>query len=1179
MSHERSRLLFVIGVAVIVTILMTGIGIPVFHSSISSAKMPLGRSTSEGGTLSTTPSSITSTTDSLVSSNSLSELQGSVSYIPSGSLAIGPLIGENITVFLGLDTVNSTLLSQFLRQVSNPASPEYGHYMSHASFMKFFEPSAAVYQSIAAYYSSNGITVVPGNDRLFMQLYGPATQFDTVFNTSIQLYDTQMGAYYFNTEAVCVPSSFSGMISGAIGFSNYPYLQSMLLVNPASNMTVSQAVNASNNGFGGAASPQPPYTPYAMQLAYNETALMNSGYQGQYETVAVTDAYGDPTLAADMATYDSLYNLPSPASFQTMYPFGQPNLLGTVTQSLNAAISLWEVETSLDAELSHGFAPQANVISVVSPDAGYTLIQTVAYLITNQLANVISNSWGAPEPEVGSFATYMHPFFKMAAAEGITVLAASGDQGSAGYDASVPRSVLWPSDDPYVTAVGGTTIFMNGTVSTVSNPLNGPPEVPEVFNPVAMVNETAWDGYTGGGYSVIFPRPYWQTGYGLPVNGTAAGERGIPDVSANAMFGGNDFVFNGQTGGAYLFGGTSFASPAWGGMVATMDSYVAFVQGTQLGFLNPALYSILNSPVYNRSFHDVTVGFNGPGGYYNASHGWDPVTGIGSPDVSFLARELAEYRYVAGAYGDFNSTNNTGISAVVQTVLPDRAVGSSSNLFYVSEKLSDGTTLMLGYAVNNFIPSGAWFYSIIPSSSQFGTAFTDYGIAGSAGTNGTFSNYTIIETSPYQWSFRVNAVTVATYSTAATGSGRNAPEFLVSALGVTSQYNILGPVVFRNMSYVRGGVFYPVGSEKSLEQTNIYSSYSPPYFFPDPYGVAAYNSSSREIIAGSGISYENGSVLFGTFYPTPPITVFLEYPQVVALYAQHVASTAGSGATSFGMNTSFPSGQKDFNSFYLAPVLGPSTWKFSLDQPTSARLYLSQVNTSYVHFFLSLQPLAGSGNLTSVPVTVDVGVNGGQYAIGSASLTLNLPTDGSVVEYSVPFLAESGVLPSGDYISMSVSWYMLQTAGTNIGYAILLHSGQDYPISLALPVYNPVDMSPLLATAHNGTVHITSNIFSPFGSGDLKNVAGTISYTSGGYTYLISPPMAVNGNTYTWIVNETVLPDGTYNFTATAFDIQGNYNNNVTEFTINSTSVQTSTPGKPHPPPRPPKPGKIEPPD
>ncbi|MDH2905048.1 MAG: hypothetical protein PXX82_01645 [Methanomassiliicoccales archaeon] len=73
--------------------------------------------------------------------------------------------------------------------------------------------------------------------------------------------------------------------------------------------------------------------------------------------------------------------------------------------------------------------------------------------------------------------------------------------------------------------------------------------------------------------------------------------------------------------------------------------------------------------------------------------------------------------------------------------------------------------------------------------------------------------------------------------------------------------------------------------------------------------------------------------------------------------------------------------------------------------------------------------------------------------------------------------------------------------------------------------------------------------------------------------------MAVNGNTYTWIVNETVLPDGTYNFTATAFDIQGNYNRNVTEFTINSTSVQTSTPGKPHPPLRPPKPGKIEPPD
>ncbi len=1175
MSLEQNRLLPVLVAIVIAAIMVTGMAVPLLQGTASQAKSP-EPGLNQGKTLSASPLGLISTTDSLASSSSLTELQNSVSYVPPGSLAIGPLIGENITVYLGLNTVNGSLLSNFLRQVSNPASPAYGHYMSHSSFMKLFEPGASVYQSIAAYYSSSGITVVPGNDRLFMQMYGEATQFDELFNTSIQLYDTQMGTYYFNTEPLYVPSAFSGAISGAIGFSDYPYLQAMLLVNPASNMTVSQAVNASNNGFGGATSPQPPYTPYAMQLAYNETALMNSGYQGQYETVAVTDAYGDPTLAADMATYDSLYNLPSPASFQTMYPFGQPNLLGTVTQSLNAAISLWEVETSLDAELSHGFAPQANVISVVSPDAGYTLIQTVAYLITNQLANVISNSWGAPEPEVGAFATYMHPFFKMAAAEGITVLAASGDQGSAGYDTSVPRSVLWPSDDPYVTAVGGTTIFMNGTVSTVSNPLNGPPAVPEVFNPVAMVNETAWDGYTGGGYSVIFPRPYWQTGYGLPESGAAAAERGIPDVSANAMFGGNDFVFNGQTGGSYLFGGTSFASPAWAGMVATMDSYVAFVQGSQLGFLNPALYGIFNSPVYNRSFHDVTVGYNGPGGYYNAGPGWDPVTGIGSPDISFLAHELAEYRYVAGGYGDFNSSNNTGVSAAIQTVLPDRAVGSSSNLFYVSEKLADGTTLMLGYAVNNNMQTGAWFYSIIPSSSQFGTSFTDYGIPGSAGTNGTFSNYTIIETSQYQWAFRVNSVTVGTYSTAAAGSGRNAPEFLVSALGVTSRYNILGPVLFRNMSYVKGGSFHPVLSEMSLEQTNIYSSYSPPYFFPNPYGVATYNSSAREIIAGSGIGYENGTVLFGTFHPTPPTTVFLEYPQVVSLYAQHVASSAAAGATVFGMNTTFPSGQNDFNNFYLVPVLGPASWSFSLDQATSAGVYLSQVNASYVHFFLSLQPLAGSGNLTSVPVTVDVSVHAGQFAIGSASLTLNLPTDGSVVEYSVPFLSESGVIPSGSYISMSVSWYMVQAAGTGIGYAILLHSGQEYPISLALQVYNPVDMSPLYASAQNGTVYITSDIFSPFGSGDMGSVAGDITYTSGGYSYIISPPVIRSGNTYTWIVNESLLSAGTYNFTATAFDIQGNYNRNTTQFTVTSASVQTNAPEHPHKPPRPPKPAEIE---
>ena len=688
----------------------------------------------------------TGITSTLTTVNTI-QLNGSNSYIPANSTLISqanPL--SSTTIYIGLNTVNNTELNQSIKLASTPGSPMYGHYLSKSQFESAFEPSANTYNNIAGYYQSQGFKIVNTGSRLNIGINGTFTQIENTFNTNISLYNTSLGIYYFNTGNISIPQEFSGIINSAIGFNNYPYFTPQLLVNPASGDNLSQALNATNNGAGGQV-PQPPYTPYALYKAYNELPLLNSGYQGQYETIAVTDAYGDPTASADLAEYDALYNVSTPPSFNVIYPYGQ-SALGTVTNDIGSVETLWEVESSLDIEMSHGFAPQANVVDVVSPDADYTLTQSLVNIIENHLANVISNSWGAPEPEVGSCIDYTHPFFKMAAATGITVLAASGDNGSAGYDPNVPRSIIWPSNDPYVTAVGGTTIFMNGTISTVQNPLNGPPSVTEVYNPIAMVNETAWDGYSGGGYSVVFTRPYWQHGYGLPTTGKHAYRRGVPDVAANAMFGGNDFVFNGLTAGSFLFGGTSFASPTWAGIVATMDSYIASIQGVQLGYLNPALYSILNSPVYNESFYNVKYGYNGPDGLFNAHAGWNPVTGLGSPETAFLAKELAEYSFKAGAYSDYNTTNNTGLSANIQTVLPDRAVGTSSNYFYISEKLSTGTKLMLGYAVNNKYPDGTIFYAIIPSASLYETESINYLGSSTAGNNGTFNNYTIVETSP-----------------------------------------------------------------------------------------------------------------------------------------------------------------------------------------------------------------------------------------------------------------------------------------------------------------------------------------------------------------------------------------------------------------------------------------------
>jgi hypothetical protein len=313
---------------------------------------------------------------------------------------------------------------------------------------------------------------------------------------------------------------------------------------------------------------------------------------------------------------------------------------------------------------------------------------------------------------------------------------------------------------------------MNGTISTgVQNPLNGPPEVTEVFVPTGWQNETAWDGYTGGGYSILFGRPFWQYGYGIPSTGPYVGMRGVPDVAANAMFGGNDFVFNGLTAGSYLFGGTSFASPMWAGIIATIDSYVSSVQGGLVGFVNPTLYSILNSPVYNESFHDIKYGFNGPNGYFNAGPGWSPVTGMGSPNIGFLANELAEYSFSAGVQSDFSASHNHGASVSISTVIPERVVGNSANYFYLSEELSDGTTIDAGYTVSNSVPDGSWFYSINPPSSQFGTEMIMEGPDGSVGVNGTTNTFGILYVGGSIWEITLNGNEIGSFSDSSTDSG------------------------------------------------------------------------------------------------------------------------------------------------------------------------------------------------------------------------------------------------------------------------------------------------------------------------------------------------------------------------------------------------------------------------
>jgi kumamolisin len=203
----------------------------------------------------------------------------------------------------------------------------------------------------------------------------------------------------------------------------------------------------------------------------------------------------------------------------------------------------------------------------------------------------------------------LHPALQEAATHGVPVFAASGDDGDAPCDTALLPGTVYPASDPYVTAVGGTTLTV-----TSSGGYGG---------------ETAWDG-SGGGISTDFNRPSWQVG-----SSDVSQYRSIPDVAWDAdPNSGVNVYLQGQWQQA---GGTSLGAPCWAAIWALASQYHHLRTGKQLGYANPLIYKVATGPNYHHIFHDITDGDNGS---YQADPGWDAVTGWGSPDAYNLVHAL-----------------------------------------------------------------------------------------------------------------------------------------------------------------------------------------------------------------------------------------------------------------------------------------------------------------------------------------------------------------------------------------------------------------------------------------------------------------------------------------------------------------------------------------------------------
>jgi hypothetical protein len=339
-----------------------------------------------------------------------------------------------------------------------------------------------------------------------------------------------------------------------------------------------KVVSAPNKAHPNAANGAAPFSPAQISQAYGLNLISNTG-AGQ--SIYIVDAFNDPNISSDLATFDTQWSLPA------------VNL--TVHKMSNRVRNntSWGLEESLDVEWAHSIAPQAKIVLVEATTNSNSNLYAAVDWATNNGAHIVSMSFGGGDSSGDSG---LDSHFNHA---GVTYLASSGDTGAA---------VEYPAASPYVVAVGGTSL----TLDTNNN----------------YVSETAWSS-GGGGVTANEARPGYQTAYGITSSG-----RSIPDVAFDAdpntgVYVYDSFISGG--GGWFEVGGTSLSAPSWAGIIALAD------QGrstplTSNNLTSRTEYNAATGTVYASNYHDITTGSNG----HAAGTGYDQATGVGSPRANNL---------------------------------------------------------------------------------------------------------------------------------------------------------------------------------------------------------------------------------------------------------------------------------------------------------------------------------------------------------------------------------------------------------------------------------------------------------------------------------------------------------------------------------------------------------------
>lgn len=449
-------------------------------------------------------------------------------------------------------------------------------------------------QAVENFAHEHGLTVSERDPaRRSIVVGGSAEAIQQAFGTALHYSELNGVTYRTRSGNLSVPASVHPAVLAVLGLDNRP------IAKPHFRRRKVEALGRAAETVERNAVPAGAFTPIQLARLYN----FPTNATGAGQTIAIIEL-GGGYRTNDLHTYFAALGI-SPPKISAV----------SIDGGLNAPGSDADGEVMLDIEVAGAVAPGARIVVYFAPntDQGFHDAISKAAHDTIRKPSIISISWGSSE---GAWTQQslqaMNAALQDAAAMGVTVTVASGDDGSSDGVTDSKLHVDYPAASPYVLACGGTKV--EASASQISRE--------EVWNETAS-NE----GATGGGISNIIPLPDYQKNAGVPPHPeTHFAGRGVPDVCGDADPTTGYFVrVDGQN---TVIGGTSAVAPLWAGLIALVNQQV----GHPLGFVNPKLYAIPQA-----SFRDITVGNNG---FYSAALKWDACTGLGSPNGVELVKAL-----------------------------------------------------------------------------------------------------------------------------------------------------------------------------------------------------------------------------------------------------------------------------------------------------------------------------------------------------------------------------------------------------------------------------------------------------------------------------------------------------------------------------------------------------------